>query len=354
MLKDFVPTLAAGITAIVIIVGAYSLSVNATGLKLIAAQKLKPFVYLQPNQPPNGTVGKPYPAYSFCNPAPTPGQFCGKILPKNKVQINPNGGSPNYTFIAGLGFPAGLKLNLNGNLTGTPRKAGTYSFQICATDRVGKKKCNTIRGLTIAEKEKATAVKYPQASIEVASGIFGYFTVGEVDQTAKSFGRLVRDYTLDAPGFSIVEAPRQERVQTHVCYDVTPGNEDGGRCYGAFWTMKTPDGCQVGMTLYGMSFDKSSNQTKFVLGVVNGPAGCPAGANGTYYSFFGAKLMGTQTLPGGGMSATIQLTYEVDSDDGISFKQLPNFTVTVGAERMLKPNEKLLPEKDPDMGAMGT
>gem|GEM_PF-2905991 len=45
MLKDFVPTVAAGISAVMLIVGAYSLSVNATGLQLIAVQKLKPFVY---------------------------------------------------------------------------------------------------------------------------------------------------------------------------------------------------------------------------------------------------------------------------------------------------------------------
>ena len=94
---------------------------------------------------PEATIGQVYPGYSFCDPSPQRGLFCGGPLAANPDTTNPTGGTPNYTFsIDGVGLPFGLTLNFNGNLEGTP-KAGTPTglqpFDVCATDQVGAKKC---------------------------------------------------------------------------------------------------------------------------------------------------------------------------------------------------------------------
>lgn len=93
---------------------------------------------------PHVIVGIPYPGYSFCNPEPAPGLFCGGPLPANLATSNPAGGTPHYTFSHGIGIPFGLTLNFNGLLTGTPKKrtpTGPQRFNVCATDQAGTKVC---------------------------------------------------------------------------------------------------------------------------------------------------------------------------------------------------------------------
>lgn len=349
--------MAGGVLATIVIAGVYSFTASAASQKN-KLQPLKPggMAWLLQGQPPNGVVGQKYPGFAFCSPTPPPGQFCGKVLQKNPVTTNPTGGVPNYTFKAGVGLPAGLKLDMNGNLSGKPTKAGKYTFQICATDRAKKKVCNTIKDLVVESKKaptepKKAVKKYPQATMDIASGMFRYFTVGDASlATAPSFGRLVREFNIEAPGYTLLTSSGRERAQTHFCYDTDDATcgQDCGRCFGANWDMKTPDGCLVEMTLYGMEYDKAANQTKFILGVVGGSQACMAA--GSSYSFSSAELVGSQTLSGGGASAVVRLTYEVTSENGLAFKKTPDFTVTVGAERELKPGEVLPNEKDPVMG----
>ncbi len=67
----------------------------------------------------SGTVGKPYPP-----------------LPGETVQITPEDGTPPYTFTVTSGaLPPGVELNpANGMISGTPTRAGTYSFDILVKD----------------------------------------------------------------------------------------------------------------------------------------------------------------------------------------------------------------------------
>ena len=95
---------------------------------------------------PVATIGNPY-KYSFCNPEPMSGLFCGGPLSSNSVPTNPTGGTPNYTFSHGIGLPFGLTLNFNGVLTGAPAAltpTGNQRFEVCATDQVGKKVCHEV------------------------------------------------------------------------------------------------------------------------------------------------------------------------------------------------------------------
>ncbi len=66
---------------------------------------------------PTGKVGTPY---------------------SHQVQWKPGTGCPPYTYaVVGGEFPPGLTLSSNGYITGTPTKAGTYSFYIRQTDQCG-------------------------------------------------------------------------------------------------------------------------------------------------------------------------------------------------------------------------
>lgn len=54
------------------------------------------------------------------------------------VSWKPGTGCPPFTYaVVGGAFPPGLTLSSNGNITGTPTKAGTYTFYIRQTDNCG-------------------------------------------------------------------------------------------------------------------------------------------------------------------------------------------------------------------------
>jgi hypothetical protein len=92
-------------------------------------------MFFAPLTPPEGTVGVPYPEYSFCEPISAgSGATCGALAGET---TNPIGGTPPYSFSIefGSGFlPTGMALELNGLLRGTPLLAGTYQFGVCAND----------------------------------------------------------------------------------------------------------------------------------------------------------------------------------------------------------------------------
>lgn len=100
---------------------------------------------LRNNSPADAEIGKLY-EHSFCEPKPTSGRFCGKVFSGDVDVKNPVGGKPPYTFTAGVGLPFGLRMNLNGVISGTPKSntpLGLRKFQVCARDSVGKKFCTT-------------------------------------------------------------------------------------------------------------------------------------------------------------------------------------------------------------------
>lgn len=319
--------MAGGVVAAVIIAVVYTFSASAALHHTVqgAASKLKPLVYLQPSQPPNGTVGKPYPGYSFCNPAPTPGQFCGKVLPKNKVQINPSGGSPNYTFTNTPGLPFGLRLNLNGNLTGTPTKAGTYSFKICAKDRVGKKACNTINGLVINEKENIPAV---------GSGL-----------SVKAWPLLVRANTLNAI-IAMSHAGKEDinyyramefkgsvqlifgdPIQKMPCYTTKASGEAYGLCGGTFWQFKSPLGCEISLHALPVKFDAEKQETSFSISLTGMP--CWEDGKNSAWSAKRVEIVKAERM-GTGLKATLRIFYDENVGGGAVEKALPDFTLTIG------------------------
>jgi hypothetical protein len=93
---------------------------------------------------PSGAIGQLY-TYSFCQP-PTSG-ICGE-----GNTTNPTGGHPPYHFTleSGVGFPpAGITMDANGVLSGTPKAAGTSNFGVCAVDLSSNQKCASV-SLTIS------------------------------------------------------------------------------------------------------------------------------------------------------------------------------------------------------------
>lgn len=98
-------------------------SVNLTSTVAVAGSSV---VFVPVNPLPQATVGIAY---------------------SNTVISSISGGTPPYhyqsdTFANGAP-PMGLIVDLNGNLTGTPSVAGTYTFGVCAVDMVGSSSCKT-------------------------------------------------------------------------------------------------------------------------------------------------------------------------------------------------------------------
>lgn len=345
MTKKSVYVIVGGAAATVFFIGVFTVGLAAMNARPVKTNTPR-FTFSKLDKLPDGTVGEQYAngTYSFCRPRPDPGKFCGKVLHSNPETQNPLWGVPNYTFTAGPGLPAGLKLNLNGNLTGTPTKAKDNTFQICAKDRVGSKKCQTVN-IHIAKKAvKPPAPVYPSASIEITPWQESTLDVEAVQNALSkpeyqaAFGKLVRSYTLSAPGLTIVAEPHREATQLHFCVDTKNCGEMCGLCFGPEWTLKNPLGCDVHMTLYGMSYDKPANKTEFFLGVWGSPCpGDPEQVKGTPLK--DATLVGAVPQADGGIVATVRLTYQEIINFVIVEKTMPDISVTIGAEHEITPAE---------------
>lgn len=113
----------------------------------------------------NATVGD-YFEYSFCRPA-----LARKSDLCTAAATDPSGGQPPYHFQlgSGVGFPPpGLKLNLNGVLSGTPSAAGNATFSVCAVDLAGKSACKTVT-VKVTKKAEAVPVGGSVTSVECSS-----------------------------------------------------------------------------------------------------------------------------------------------------------------------------------------
>jgi len=118
-----------------------------------------PIFFFIPDKLPDAVVGKSYDGtYSFCNPAPNSvNELCDGKDPSG----NPIGGNPPYHFTldSGVGFPPmGMKLELNGLLTGTPSSAGTSEFSVCAVDLSASQECIKT-SITVLDSAKLTVTK---------------------------------------------------------------------------------------------------------------------------------------------------------------------------------------------------
>ncbi|MBU1204623.1 MAG: hypothetical protein KKE93_01825 [Nanoarchaeota archaeon] len=101
-----------------------------------------------PDNIEDGTAGKAYPPYSFCNPKAV--TQCG-----GAGTINPSGGNPPYSFTIS-GQPMGLSIRLNGVLSGTIPEGATekdYNIEVCVKDMSGNQDCgNTVLKITSEPK----------------------------------------------------------------------------------------------------------------------------------------------------------------------------------------------------------
>ncbi|NQW22913.1 MAG: hypothetical protein HQ475_05650 [SAR202 cluster bacterium] len=152
---------------------------------------------------PDGTIGMAY-DYSFCDPEPAPGLFCGGPLAANPVTNNPTGGTPNYTFSHGIGLPFGLTLNFNGVLRGTPAEytpTGLQRFDVCATDQVGTNVCQQFA----MNVNPAPVISTPTPTAPLAvtwSGSHNSSSLGGGGCTYDSSGTLSMSITVSGNSFS--------------------------------------------------------------------------------------------------------------------------------------------------------
>ncbi|MGH2377807.1 MAG: hypothetical protein ACRDGT_04965 [Candidatus Limnocylindria bacterium] len=95
--------------------------------------------------PPRWTVGTPV-SFSFCVPKPA-----SSTAPCGPDSLNPTGGTPPYTFTytppPGLSMPFYVVFHSNGIVSGTPRSAMLYTFDVCVKDGAGGSACQRINGV---------------------------------------------------------------------------------------------------------------------------------------------------------------------------------------------------------------
>ncbi|MDO8627627.1 MAG: Ig domain-containing protein, partial [Candidatus Diapherotrites archaeon] len=100
-------------------------------------------IFIGPINTLNAKVGTEF-EHSFCFPKPSIGESCGPF----SEPINPSGGKPPYEFVQGYNsglMPPGLKLYLNGVLSGTPTLEGSYEFEVCAKELAGEQDCEFVK-----------------------------------------------------------------------------------------------------------------------------------------------------------------------------------------------------------------
>ena len=173
--------------------------------------------------PLTATLNQPF-TFSLCQPPPTPiDATCGGLRPAT----NPTGGKPPYSMSVKLGggfLPPGIALNLDGWLTGTPTKEGTYNFRVCARDGFGEEGCTAV---TINVQPEQT----PTAGPETWSGT-GTATIAHELSADLCYGKsATATYTLtiNSP-HSLVAALRGEKEITlwsDPNYEATSGTVSG-------------------------------------------------------------------------------------------------------------------------------
>ena len=118
-----------------------------------------PITFFIPDKLPDAVVGKSYDGtYSFCDPEPN---NVNSPCHDADQGINPTGGNGPYHFTLepGVGFPPiGMKIELNGLLTGTPSSPGTNKFSVCAVDLSASQECIKT-SITVLDSAKLTVTK---------------------------------------------------------------------------------------------------------------------------------------------------------------------------------------------------
>jgi hypothetical protein len=176
--------------------------------------------------------------------------------------------------------------------------------------------------LKISEK-----TKYPQAAILLTPGAtntmsaLNLIDTVTLDQFNSSFGHIVRNFKISAPGLTIVPKPRQDIEQIHNCFDIKNCGGACGLCFGPDWTLNNPTGNEIRLNLLGLNYDAQKNITTFKLGIV--------GADNL--SFKDAFLTKSEKLPGGGLKVSVRLTYDKTENGNIVTKNMPEFQITIGA-----------------------
>ena len=102
-------------------------------------------------------VGESY-EFHFCEPpSAISGATCGALA---DTTTDPRGGKPPYSFAKKSGFlPPGMTLELNGTLSGSPNKTGTYNFRLCAKDLYGGEGCQNLA--VVVKQEDITPISQP-------------------------------------------------------------------------------------------------------------------------------------------------------------------------------------------------
>jgi|GEM_PF-1588890 len=119
--------------------------------------------------PLTATVNQPF-TFSLCQPPPPIDATCGGLRPAT----NPTGGKPPYSMSVKLGggfLPPGIALNLDGWLTGTPTKEGTYPFTVCARDGFGEEGCVAVT-ITVQPAQTPSPPPAPEpaaSAVEITS-----------------------------------------------------------------------------------------------------------------------------------------------------------------------------------------
>jgi len=90
---------------------------------------------------------------------------------KCKIKIaTVNGGSPPYTFQSDTFVngapPMGMIVDLDGYLTGTPSREGTYNVGVCVVDGVGKSDCNQVTVIVNpSDEQKSSGIRYCMSNV---------------------------------------------------------------------------------------------------------------------------------------------------------------------------------------------
>lgn len=134
-------------------------------------------------------------------PATLPGGTGGAVY--GPVQFAASGGAGDYGFTLSSGaLPAGLTLGADGTLAGTPEEAGTFTFQVTATDRFGFTGMLATSLVVAAPVIAITPAALPGGTGGVAYGPVGFAASGGAGDYGftLSSGALPAGLTLSAGG----------------------------------------------------------------------------------------------------------------------------------------------------------
>lgn len=188
----------------------------------------------------------------------TPPPLTGLVVGvASNLVIAASGGVPPYTFtVTGGALPAGLRLESDGRITGTPSAAGAFSVTIQVRDTRGQTASRDYTGTVVAGVVITTAANLPEATVGSRSAVTLAATGGTPPYRWQATGNLPGGVTLSGEGVLTI-APTSAGQSSFAIQVTDAANRTASRTFNLTVRLPALSGVTVNVPEAPPAFDQT-------------------------------------------------------------------------------------------------